>query len=75
MGLQIIMISFKIMEEQLQITYKTIIKLFKMKFLQIHQHLLLMEIKHKPKKEIETCQQPKLLNQHHKTSNQMQTEQ
>jgi hypothetical protein len=63
------------MEEQLQITYKMIIKLFKMIFHQIHQHLLLTEIKRKPKKEIETCQRPKLLNQHHKTSNQMQTEQ
>jgi hypothetical protein len=63
------------MEEQLQITYKMIIKLFKMKFHQILQHHLLTEIKLKPKKEIETFQLPKQLNQHHKISNQTQTEQ
>lgn len=63
------------MEEQLQITYKTIIKLFKMKIHQILQHFQLMVIKLRPKKEIETCQLPKLLNQHHKISNQMLTEQ
>lgn len=63
------------MEEQLQITYKMITKLFKMKFYRLHQHLLLMGLKRKLKKEIETYQLLKLRNQLHKTSNQMQTEQ
>jgi hypothetical protein len=45
-----------------------------MKFHLLHQHLLLMELKHNQKKEIEIYQLPKLLNQLHKISNQMQTE-
>ena len=68
MGLQIIMNNLSAE----QITNKMITRLFKMKFHLLLLHLLQME--HKPKKEIETYQQLKLLNQLHKISNQMQTE-
>lgn len=51
-----------------------ITKLFKMKFQILHQRRLLMELKHKQKKEIEIYQLPKLLNQLRKISNQMQIE-
>ena len=62
------------MEYNLQITHIMITKLFKMKFHQLHQHLLPMELKPNKKKEIETYQLPKPLNQHRKTNNQTQTE-
>ena len=51
-----------------------ITKLFKMKFQILHQRRLLMELKHKQKKEIEIYQLPKLLNQLRKIINQMQIE-